>query len=371
MKNKKIKSGKVIKGKDLKGLPLCKILSEDMAMQDFQYRIGMNEDINPLALRGSFGEGLSFSTAEHVCGYLNFGTKLAVVTVPDDEDVYVNGVDFRTHRLEVEEVLPLSKKEAWEYLVSNGADIKKGNGRAVRWAAQNGYLEIVKYLHENGADITADNDYAVRAAAEEGHLEVVKYLHENGADIAAGNNLAVISAAGNGHLKVVRYLYENGADLTADRNKAVIYAAEGGHYGIVKYLHENGADITADGNCAVGAAAEQGRLDIVKYLCENGADFTADENYALRHAALMGHLDAVKYLHGIGADIINSIVDHGRRSFQIQRISSIYVVEYSCEPLLAVQYGIGIILFTDGFFQTINGRHGIIGENAVYQQAAL
>lgn len=52
MKYRKFEVGAVIKGSDLNGYTLCKILSEDMCMRNFQYRIGMNEDVKPLALEG-------------------------------------------------------------------------------------------------------------------------------------------------------------------------------------------------------------------------------------------------------------------------------------------------------------------------------
>ena len=37
----------------------------------------------------------------------------------------------------------------------------------------------------NNADVHTNNDWALRLAALNGHLDVVKYLHENGADINA------------------------------------------------------------------------------------------------------------------------------------------------------------------------------------------
>lgn len=37
----------------------------------------------------------------------------------------------------------------------------------------------MRYLHENGADIRAVHDHAVKAAARNGDLEMVRYLYEN------------------------------------------------------------------------------------------------------------------------------------------------------------------------------------------------
>ena len=209
MEGNRFKEGTIIKGKDMEGYTLCKILSENMNMRGFQYKTGMNEDINPLEREGDCKAGLHFCLVHDICRYLDYGTKLAVVGIPDEEDVYVDLEKFRTHRLKIREIMPLNKAAAWEYLVKNGAEITMDDDQAVKWAAMKGYLEIVKYLHKNGADITAVDNYAVVWAARNGHLEVVKYLHEKGADITAKNNYAVHWAEVNGYTGVMKYLRMN------------------------------------------------------------------------------------------------------------------------------------------------------------------
>ena len=62
-------------------------------------------------------------------------------------------------------------------------DVTADDNYAIRWASENGHLEVVKYLVQNGADVAADDNYAIRWAAKKGHLEVVKYLVQNGAKI--------------------------------------------------------------------------------------------------------------------------------------------------------------------------------------------
>ena len=286
MEGNRFKEGMIIKGKDMEGYTLCKILSEDMNMRGFQYKIGMNEDINPLEREGCCKAGLHFCLVQDVCKYLDYGTKLAVVGISDEEDVYVDTEKFRTHRLEIREVMPLNEAAAWEYLVKNGAEITMGDDQAVRWAAMKGYLEIVKYLHKNGADITAADNYTVRYASVNGHLDVVRYLHKNGADITARDNFAVQMAAKHGHLEIVKYLHENGADITAECSHALRLAAENGHLEVVKYLHENGADIRAVHDHAIKAAARNGDLEMVRYLYENST--YDDEQYKSVLKAAMG-----------------------------------------------------------------------------------
>ena len=239
MQENKFKEGTIIKGKDLKGYTLCKILSADMNMKGFQYKTGMNEDINPLVRAGSCEVGLYFCLVQDACKYLDYGTVLATVRIPDDEEVYVDRGKFRTHRLEIREVMSLNEVTTWEYLVKFGADITAGNNAAVRLATISNHLEVVKYLYENGADITARNNEAIRFAAGNGYLEVTKYLHEHGADIMARNNEAVRSAAISGYLEVVKYLHKNGADITVKNKHAIRFAEEKGHMDVVRYLKAN------------------------------------------------------------------------------------------------------------------------------------
>jgi len=67
-------------------------------------------------------------------------------------------------------------------LLEQGADLHVYNDLALRWAAENGHLEIVKYLLEQGANLHAADNGALRWTARNGHLEVVKHLLEQGAD---------------------------------------------------------------------------------------------------------------------------------------------------------------------------------------------
>jgi ankyrin repeat protein len=66
------------------------------------------------------------------------------------------------------------------FLVESGAKIHADKDYALRWAAANGHLNVVRFLIESGANVHADNDWALRIAAENGHLDVVRLLqHEN------------------------------------------------------------------------------------------------------------------------------------------------------------------------------------------------
>lgn len=209
MKNGGFEVGTLIKGKDLKENVLCKILTEDMRMRDFQYQMGINEDINPFERKGCCNAGLHFCLAKDICNYIDYGTKLAVVKVPDEEDVYVDRIKFRTHRLCIEKIMPLEQIGTWDFLVKNGTDITAEDNFAVRYMSEYGYMDVVKYLHKHGADIRAENDQAVRMAASYGHLGVLRYLHENGADIHLYADEVMRMARLKGNMEIVKYYEEN------------------------------------------------------------------------------------------------------------------------------------------------------------------
>jgi hypothetical protein len=101
-------------------------------------------------------------------------------------------------------------------LEQNNIQIHYKEYGAVRFAAQNGYLDIVKILHKKGANIHAAKDYCLRKAASNGHLDIVKYLVEQGADISVNNYEAFQYACLHGEIKVMKYLVEVGANINCN-----------------------------------------------------------------------------------------------------------------------------------------------------------
>ena len=114
--------------------------------------------------------------------------------------------------------------EGVRYLVERcGANVHAGEEEALRYAIENGHLEMVKYLGLQGADVHADDDAALRWASFGGNLEMVKYLVlECGANVHAMNEAALQLASYNGQLEVVKYLVlECGADVHAEDERAL------------------------------------------------------------------------------------------------------------------------------------------------------
>ena len=138
---------------------------------------------------------------------------------PTEEEVLENLKDLSPNAL-------LLKSSEVDFLRGVALALEKGASsrtkkEAVKIAAKNGHLQIIKLLIEKGVNnITGVNihykkDDALCAAAYHGHLEVVKYLVENGAIVDAAHNrpLAFAASCYTGHLPVVKFLVENGASI--------------------------------------------------------------------------------------------------------------------------------------------------------------
>lgn len=174
----------------------------------------------------------------------------------------------------------------------HGANIHAQDDYALRLAAVNNHLEVVKYLIGKGANIHAKNDDILVWTSQYNHLEIIKYLVErsdcnvcnekfiHGIDIKHRGGDALKWAARYNCLEVVKYLLEKGGDIHAWNGLPLIYAAANGHLEVVKFLIErpdckvckqqciHGANIRARNNRALKRAAERGQLEIVKYLVE-------------------------------------------------------------------------------------------------------
>lgn len=180
--------------------------------------------------------------------------------------------------IEAKDVLAVEKS------IGDGANIHAKDEAALRLAARNGHIDIVKFLVAQGADIHADDDDALRVAAEFGQLDIVRYLVDQGADVHARDDFALRWAASKGHLDIVKFLVRKGADIHAEGENGDIpcafsRAAERGHLDIVIYLFEQGFDIRFQKYEALEFAASWGRLEIVKFLLEKGAPIeVAKEN---------------------------------------------------------------------------------------------
>lgn len=111
---------------------------------------------------------------------------------------------------------------------------------AIKIAAINGHLDILKYFVTIGVDLSLYDNYPLRTASTVGHFNIVKFLIENvNVNIKACNNEAIREASARGHLEIVIYLHKNGADIT---RSAIEYASFNRHLNVLEYL-KNGVYI--------------------------------------------------------------------------------------------------------------------------------
>jgi len=114
------------------------------------------------------------------------------------------------------------------YKIKDPAEIKDPNcvkcvfdkdNFAIRYAAANGHIDVVKYLVAAcpTVDVTADNNAPIRWAARYGYIDIVKYLVEScpPVDVTADNNAPIRSAADAGHIDIVKYLLSRHPQLYA------------------------------------------------------------------------------------------------------------------------------------------------------------
>lgn len=95
-------------------------------------------------------------------------------------------------------------------------DIRSNNNFALRQAARNGHVNILRFLKDEfgltAEDARDDNNDAIELASQNGHVDVLRFLKEEFGltvkDARANNNYALLYAAGKGHLEVLRFLKE-------------------------------------------------------------------------------------------------------------------------------------------------------------------
>jgi ankyrin repeat protein len=214
-------------------------------------------------------------------------------------------------------------------LIEDGADISFESHAALRFAAQEGHINIVQFLIEKGADVHTKDERALRYAIANNHPKVARLLIEHKADIAYAKKAAVKcmfhpdkviqfleqeeeklkeetininvqlrKEAYEGNLEKVKQLQliEDGADISFESHAALRFAAQEGHINIVQFLIEKGADIHEWNNYALQEAVRNGHLEVIQLLIENGADIHASEEWVLRFAASHKHSEVARFL---------------------------------------------------------------------------
>ena len=285
-----------------------KILKDDMKHNDMQYQEGINTDIYPFDERPYIDGGLFFSDENHINAWFEYGSKIAVVLIPEKEKVVP--LDFglfqkyKAHRIILSEIRDMFTLETVLWMKSVDIDIHAYDEALLLAAVINKKEAFIKFLIEKEH---AQCGYAFRRAVENGYSHIIPYLVEAGADIHSNDDLALRSAVRSDNLKIVQYLIENGADVHAQYEDSLQISAERGNLEIMKLLIASGADIHSSNDEALYNTASWGRMECVQFLMEHGADIHAVNERALRTAVEKGYINIAEYLIKYGANIKTAI----------------------------------------------------------------
>ncbi len=131
------------------------------------------------------------------------------------------------------------KDRSWsEYYIQDLRKINKDNAQEyLNYGSLFGRFDYVIIALKNDINIHGDTDFSLRFASNNGHLEIVKYLVSQGADIHARTDYALKASTENGHLDVVKYLVSLGANIYATFYSLKL-ARKRNHIDVVKYLED-------------------------------------------------------------------------------------------------------------------------------------
>lgn len=117
-------------------------------------------------------------------------------------------------------------------------DITANNNAAVKWAARQGHLGLVKRLLIRGVDPSVGDDYPFREAAATGRTEVVRFLlQDSRVNPRSHHDWAFTQACLKGHASVVELLLQDGrCDPSTQNNSGLAWAAQNGHEDVIDLL---------------------------------------------------------------------------------------------------------------------------------------
>jgi hypothetical protein len=181
------------------------------------------------------------------------------------------------------------------------------------YAAENGYLLLLKYLVERKYPIS---NGAIKIAAYKGHIKCIDYLANHGISLQ-DHDLCISAIRGDqpeclkylldkgclhdewlcnisahyGKLECLRCLHKSGLSLQCVRITECAISA--GQYKCLVYIHENGGCAFQEIIFKITGKEKPGHVKCLEYICKNG--YILGEDDTLRMAT-NGHLECLIYM---------------------------------------------------------------------------
>ena len=196
---------------------------------------------------------------------------------------------------------------------AKGRDIEGSQVNFIHYAAEKGYIYVVKKLVESGFNIDSPApNYSAKTplhyASQNGHLEVATLLLQNGANVNCQDSCQwtpLHYASSYGSLELVNLLLQHGANVnnqSSEHLRPLHHASLNGHLEVARLLLQKGADINSQNylkETPLHYATTWGKKEIVKLLLDNGCDVDLKNVYGKTAgdvAFLMGFLDIMEMI---------------------------------------------------------------------------
>lgn len=216
--------------------------------------------------------------------------------------------------------------ETVKLFIRAGIDIDSENEEdesAIKIAAANGNLELVKTLIENGADISK----AMSSAASSGHKQILDFLLQRNPGQPAINQ-SLLAVARKGHIDIMQFLLDKGAEQNFNEGTTVLIEAIDGDYPPmeeaiekVKLLLSKGADVNQKGEeskpsalySSLYVAAGKFNSELVDLLISHGSEVNVrnGHDFTPLHVALLADNSWGDDEEQQRIKIIQSLIDKG------------------------------------------------------------
>lgn len=199
-------------------------------------------------------------------------------------------------------------------LIKNGVNINALDSRhkwtPLMYASEKGHDMMVQYLVSRGADISAKKNLAIKLAAENGYVNIVRYLLPRISNMQDINQRLISKAIiKSKRLNILKQYVKQGIDINT-LNTMIEYSAKYGNLESLKYLIQQYNTLITRSiySEALMEAVRNGQLEIVKYLIEQlNINFTQNDYNRILKISRGGLVSK----HFNGVEIIKYLVRHG------------------------------------------------------------